>query len=190
MDNKEKILVSALDLFYTKGYDGVGVQEIADTANVTKPTLYHYFGSKYGVLEGVLENHSQVFETALLNLTYDDNDLPMTLYRFVKTFFQLIQNNWKYYGLYMSMLYAPKESDMHKAVMPYATQLVQGMTDTFLKAGHVIGNMNGRQQQYAITFLGMINQYILLCENREEMDLLNEEKAFGLVHQFLHGIYV
>lgn len=46
MDNKEKILQCALELFYARGYDAVGVQEIAETAGVTKPTLYYYFGSK------------------------------------------------------------------------------------------------------------------------------------------------
>lgn len=38
MDNKEKILQCALELFYARGYDAVGVQEIAETAGVTKPT--------------------------------------------------------------------------------------------------------------------------------------------------------
>ena len=40
--------------FYEKGYDAIGVQEIADAAGVTKPTLYHYFGSKYGLLQAVI----------------------------------------------------------------------------------------------------------------------------------------
>ena len=43
MDNKETIMTCALDLFYARGYDGVGVQEIADAAGITKPTLYYYF---------------------------------------------------------------------------------------------------------------------------------------------------
>ena len=48
MDNIERILQCALELFYAKGYDAVGVQEIAQKAGITKPTLYYYFGSKYG----------------------------------------------------------------------------------------------------------------------------------------------
>lgn len=43
MDNREKILKCALNLFYTKGYDAVGVQEIAESAGVTKPTLLSLF---------------------------------------------------------------------------------------------------------------------------------------------------
>ena len=46
IDNKKLLLDAALDLFYAKGYDAVGVQEIVDRAGVTKPTLYYYFGSK------------------------------------------------------------------------------------------------------------------------------------------------
>ncbi len=44
MDNRERILQCALELFYAKGYDAVGVQEIAQKAGITKPTLYYYFG--------------------------------------------------------------------------------------------------------------------------------------------------
>ena len=36
MDNKEKILESALDLFYSKGYDAVGVQEIVERSGIYK----------------------------------------------------------------------------------------------------------------------------------------------------------
>ena len=49
MDNREKILNCALELFHARGYDAVGVQEIAETAGVTKPTLYYYFRNKRGL---------------------------------------------------------------------------------------------------------------------------------------------
>ena len=41
MDNREIILKTAKSLFYARGYDGVGVQEIAEKSGVTKPTLYY-----------------------------------------------------------------------------------------------------------------------------------------------------
>ena len=56
MDNREAILSEALHLFYVRGYDAVGVQEIVDAAGVTKPTLYYYFGSKKGLLESLFEH--------------------------------------------------------------------------------------------------------------------------------------
>ena len=46
MDTRESLLDEALKLFSTRGYEAVGVQEVALRAGVTKPSLYHHFGSK------------------------------------------------------------------------------------------------------------------------------------------------
>ena len=54
MENKENLLTCARDLFYARGYDAVGIQEIVDAAGVTKPTMYYYFGSKQGLLEELM----------------------------------------------------------------------------------------------------------------------------------------
>lgn len=76
MDNKELILKSALDLFYAKGYDAVGVQEIVDKAGISKPTLYYYFGSKLGLLQNLLEAGYQEFESRLLDIAKPGESLP------------------------------------------------------------------------------------------------------------------
>lgn len=192
MDNREKILESALDLFFTKGYDAVGVQEIAERSGVTKPTLYHYFGSKYGLLEALVSTHYAQFHEGLLEAARYDGDLPMTLYRFVNAYFTLALKDMKFYRFFMSMMYAGEASDMYRAVCPYAQQQLDMVTDIFLKAGDIIGNMNGRQEQYAITFIGVLNHYLLLWVRREDKGtpFISGEKAFAVVHQFLHGIYV
>ncbi|MCD7717366.1 MAG: TetR/AcrR family transcriptional regulator [Lachnospiraceae bacterium] len=54
MDNRIRLLQCANELFYEKGYDAVGVQEIVARAGLTKPTLYYYFGSKKGLLEALV----------------------------------------------------------------------------------------------------------------------------------------
>ena len=57
--SSDRILQSALELFSTKGYDATSVREICEAAGITKPTLYHFYGSKEGVyralVDGVLE---------------------------------------------------------------------------------------------------------------------------------------
>src|SRR5215211_7966667 len=59
--NRALILDRALGLFAARGYDAVGVQEIVEAAGVTKPTLYHYFGSKRGLLEALVAEHAGEF---------------------------------------------------------------------------------------------------------------------------------
>ena len=51
----ERILSTALDLFAIKGYDATSVREICEAAGITKPTLYHFFGSKDGVLQALVQ---------------------------------------------------------------------------------------------------------------------------------------
>jgi AcrR family transcriptional regulator len=52
----ERILSTALDLFALKGYDATSVREICEAAGITKPTLYHFFGSKDGVFQALLRS--------------------------------------------------------------------------------------------------------------------------------------
>jgi len=54
---KRRILDSAYELFYRKGFSRVGVDEIAALASVTKRTLYYHFKSKDDLLAAVLDLH-------------------------------------------------------------------------------------------------------------------------------------
>lgn len=59
----ERILSTALDLFAVKGYDATAVREICEAAGITKPTLYHFFGSKDGVLKALIGTGFQRYRT-------------------------------------------------------------------------------------------------------------------------------
>ena len=86
MDNRERIWQCALELFYAKGYDAVGVQEIAQKAGITKPTLYYYFGSKYGLLETLLTKHFTVLNEELERASFYEGDVGATLYNIASAF--------------------------------------------------------------------------------------------------------
>lgn len=51
----DRILKGALKLFAFKGYDATSVREICEAAGITKPTLYHFYGSKEGVYLALVE---------------------------------------------------------------------------------------------------------------------------------------
>ena len=52
---KEKILDAALDLFSERGYDGIGVDLIAECAGIKGPSLYRHFNSKEDILSALME---------------------------------------------------------------------------------------------------------------------------------------
>jgi len=54
-DNAQRILKVAERLFAERGFASTTVRDIADAAHVTHPLVYHYFGSKHGLLAAVTE---------------------------------------------------------------------------------------------------------------------------------------
>jgi AcrR family transcriptional regulator len=61
----ERILRAASTLFYERGIRTVGVDAIADAAEVTKKTLYDRFGSKDRLIAAYLEQRNRVWHAFL-----------------------------------------------------------------------------------------------------------------------------
>lgn len=60
---REMILDAALTLFAEKGFDGVGVDEIAEAVGMKGPALYHYFKGKEALLDALLEDIAEYYNT-------------------------------------------------------------------------------------------------------------------------------
>ncbi|MBC7475693.1 MAG: TetR/AcrR family transcriptional regulator [Candidatus Sericytochromatia bacterium] len=187
MDNRSKILLCALELFSDKGYDAVGIQEIVDKSEISKPTMYHYFGNKQGLLDALLKEYFDRLFCKLKDVIVYQGDLPLTLYRIVMTYFNFSKENPQFYRMQLSMIYSPKKSLIAESVTTMNTYQYKIIEDLFISASQDHGNMKGRHCIYASTFLGMINTYIgLFLDDSLE---LNEECIYKAVHQFMHGIY-
>lgn len=63
----ERVLDAAADLFYRCGIHAVGVDLIAETAGVTKRTLYQRFGSKESLVVAYLQARAVRWQTMLLD---------------------------------------------------------------------------------------------------------------------------
>lgn len=63
----------------------------------------------------------------------------------------------------MAMFYSAKENEAYRAVKPLVKKFYSQIVHFFDAAEHELGNMNGRQEQFAIGFIGLINHYILLA---------------------------
>ncbi|MCX8042759.1 MAG: TetR/AcrR family transcriptional regulator [Desulfobacterota bacterium] len=65
MNTKEKIIHAAIEVFFSKGFDGASMREIAAIAGVTKPVIYYYFKDKETLYLKLLEDHLDAFCTEL-----------------------------------------------------------------------------------------------------------------------------
>ena len=186
MDNQAKILSSALELFAQHGYDAVGVQRIVAAAEVTKPTLYHYFGSKKGLLLALLESKFGDLFQALEEAIAFNGELQESLSRVVSAYFQFARKNPDFYRLQLSMWFAPAHSEAFNVALDFSLRQQALLEKLFVDAAGQNKSLEGQHQAYAATFLGMINTYIGISLNG--FAELNQSLIDRTVHQFLYGI--
>lgn len=84
---KTRILQRALELFSCKGYDATSVREICEGALITKPTLYHFFGSKEGAFHALVDEAFESFRRSLLAGIAQDAPAPERLKRMGRSYF-------------------------------------------------------------------------------------------------------
>ncbi|MBD0321471.1 MAG: TetR/AcrR family transcriptional regulator [Gemmatimonadetes bacterium] len=187
MDNRTTLLECALELFADRGYDAVGVQEICTAAGVSKPTLYHYFGSKRGVLDALVAERWAPFVAELADAAAYDGDLPRTLERVVALSFDFAAREPVLCRMLLALWFASPGSEAVSAVAALHAERLQILEELFVWAARDHGNMRGRERTYAATLLGMIHTHIALALNHQIK--LNDEVVHRAVHQFSHGIY-
>ncbi|RPH58179.1 MAG: TetR/AcrR family transcriptional regulator, partial [Chloroflexi bacterium] len=146
MNNRENLLKCALEMFAARGYEAVGVQEIAGAAGIKKPTLYHYFGSKSGLLLTLLTEAFEPFFVTLQAAAIYQGDVTITLRAVVGAYFNFARQNPRLYRFYLSMWFAPPDSDPFKVCLAFNERQQQLLETLFTSAANDHGNMKGRQR--------------------------------------------
>ena len=62
MSTKDRILEEALALFSENGYDGTGVEQIAEKVGIKAPSLYKHFKGKEDILNALIDNAEARYE--------------------------------------------------------------------------------------------------------------------------------
>jgi AcrR family transcriptional regulator len=187
VDNRAEILARALDLFAARGYDAVGVQEICEAAKVTKPTLYHYFGNKRGLLATLVTEGSAPLLARLADAVAYSGDLGWTLLQITQTYFAFARSQPALYRLMLALWFAPPASEAFQMVAARNEEQQRIVEGLFARVAEQNGNMRGRQRIYAASLLGAINTRVALALNGYlELD---DALARQTVQQFSYGIY-
>lgn len=187
MDPKERLLDEALRLFARRGVDAVGVQEIVDAAEVTKPTLYHHYGNKEGLVSALVERGFGVLNRALDGLGPYDRDLPWYLERQANLWIEVVRLQPDWFRLQLSLTFLPGENRAAAPVRPGTLALQRRMEALFEEAGQQHGNMRGRHRLLAAGWLGTLNHWTgIVLGGWAETD---EAFVRAGTRQFLYGIF-
>lgn len=76
-DTRNRILMTAMELFWEKGYGSTSIADILSRSQVHSGSLYHFFPGKQDVLVGVLEFYRDGIEEHLLAPNWQGVDDPI-----------------------------------------------------------------------------------------------------------------
>jgi AcrR family transcriptional regulator len=105
---KTRILEAAKREFAKNGLGGARVDVIAEKARANKRMIYHYFGSKEGLFQTVLENAYVDIRTAEQKLNLDHLDPTAALER-------LVRFTWDYYLKNPEFITLVNSENLHRA---------------------------------------------------------------------------
>ena len=95
---KESILLSAMNLFYEKGYSKTTFDEIAKRINLTKGAVYWYFRNKPDIVAALINRYVREFlEKQVVTLPKDEDLCFDDLINFVLRNSKLIQSDERVY---------------------------------------------------------------------------------------------
>lgn len=188
METRDRLLAKALKLFSARGYEAVGVQEIVEAAGVTKPSLYHHFGSKDGLLEALLQDRFEELFDALGPALQYHGDLPATLTAVAQAYLGFAQKRADFHRLQLALWYSAPESSAHQAVAPYIERQRELLEGLFKSVVPDHGNLRGHHATYALVFPGLLNAVIAAPEGAG-LEANGDALARHVVKQFMYGIY-
>lgn len=92
-ERRAQLLASALEVFVNHGYHGAAMDEIAETAKVSKPVLYQHFPSKRELYLALLDSHLAALTTMLLAALNSTTDNDLRVQAAIKAYFEFMAND-------------------------------------------------------------------------------------------------
>jgi TetR/AcrR family transcriptional regulator len=184
--SSSRILQTALALFSTKGYDATSVREICEAAGITKPTLYHFFGSKEGVYSALVEGALDDFQRTIERAVEPSGTAVERLKRVARGYFDSAMRQRELVRLILALVHNPSSgapaTDFPK-FYERIVQLVAGVVDDGVRARELGG---GPVEARMLVFMGTLGEAV--CGNLiVGRPWLSEELADTLVETIVGG---
>ena len=180
------ILTKAIGLFAAKGYEAIGVQEICDVSEITKPTLYYYFGSKSGLFSKIAETKGRELTDLIRNALEYKHDFIFSTTKVLKDEIDFALKNKDFFRIHVNISNSPEGSEakiIYKEVLGKISKLFE---DFFTLSANEFGNMRGKEKLYSILFHGNILSVISNVLNNSIK--VTDETIYQIIHRFVYGV--
>lgn len=167
LPTKERILYAALDLFAEKGYDGVGVDLIAENAGMKGPSLYRHYKGKEDIFNSLID---------LVTFHYEEGfGLKQTAEEFPESMDKLIENAMR------RIQFTMHDDIVRKTRRILAMEQFRSKRMAELTTRYHLENL---QQMYAGIFAGLMERGILKKDDPEYLALEFVSPVSLLIHMY------
>ena len=167
MPTKERILYAALDLFAEKGYDGVGVDLIAENAGLKGPSLYRHYKGKEDIFNSLID---------LVAFHYEEGfGLKKKLEEFPDSMDELIENAME------RIRFTMHDDIVRKTRRILAMEQFRSKRMAELATSYHVENL---QRMYAGIFAGLMERGMLKRDDPELLALEFVSPVSLLIHMY------
>ena len=183
--SRVRILEGALDLFAARGYDATSVREICEAAGITKPTLYHFYGSKEGVFRAVVGSALADTQRMVDGIFAAGRPLDETLAAVAREFFADARRRPRFWRLVFGTVWSPTAGpvdDVHAFYRGLQERLREAIESAATR-GEVSAGPTGVRQ---VVLMGAISEAVtnyLVLDGPE----LSDDLADTLVATVIEG---
>ena len=167
MPTKERILYAALNLFAEKGYDGVGVDLIAENAGLKGPSLYRHFKGKEDIFQSLINLVASHYEEGF-GLNKKPEEFPKNMDELIENAMGRIQ-----FTMYDDVV---RKTRRIMAMEQFRSKQMAELTSRY--------HLENLQRMYAGIFAGMMERGILKKDDPEYLALEFVAPVSLLIHMY------
>ena len=118
LKTKEHLMLAALETFYKKGVVRTSLNEIAQTAGVTRGALYWHFKNKEDLFDGLFQRISDDIENCLVqDLESTNKDSWLNFRLTLMKFFERLENNNLHNKFYNILFLKCEHTEQNEAII-------------------------------------------------------------------------
>ena len=187
-NTRQQVLQAALKKFADCGYEGTSVQDIVEAAQVTKPTLYYYFGNKAELYQALVDYAHDERRRLMQAAAQRGDALADKLVEILAAVFDFLQNNRDLMRIAFATAFAaPGELP---AEIHYAEKCSRNfeLIHELIRRGQAAGELDRRfdSKELAFGIYGQLNIYVMAHLLMPDCKL-NRQTAERIVKLFLAG---
>ena len=167
MTTKERILYAALDLISEKGYNGVGVDLIAESVGLKGPSLYRHYKGKEDIFNSLIDLVSDYYKEGL-GLSNKSGEFPQNIDELIEDAMERIQ-----FTMHDDII---RKTRRILVMEQFRSERVAELTTRY--------HLENMQLMYANIFTGLMEKGILKQDDSEVLALEFVSPVSLLIHMY------